>query len=677
MPEKLDLDPAVLRQLAAQHEQVARDTRQWAKQPTDWLAAFPRTYGAIADPVYTALKEYYQAREDAGNALADDHDRTARNLRASADNYELNDEENAGAIRRGGEEVESPTGGGGTQPAPSSPPPSAGGTAPDAPSDGQRPDAPRPEDVRPDPDGTGTTPPPDQSLPGGTAPDQPTADDATATPTPGMPGTGAPDGAGTGAQTPTTGTAPHIPAAASTDSSANSATTPSTAPTGAAAGSPSGAVPPVTAMPGAGVGPVAGAMDDRAATAPPSQAAGRSDASPMAMPMPTPFAAAVAAAKDKAAEPAHVVGDQVDEDLVIARTLLQAVLAAADSSVIGLSWAVSVMRGPAGAGVFITTNEGRGWMPAGMFLPREVSSPWIWDELLGTDERTGSPWEGVTDPARVLVEFGMAWGQKVNAKLSALVSSGPIDPGLRAQLGDVPTQGLVGPSYDLDLREFTPDTADRLGLFGTLGALEHVAEVPDSQVPGRCIELAVDAHLKVGRSAPPVEAMEVRGVRERILALVQAGQQVPAPWWDDLRDADDLLAASMLSRRVDPGRVGLGDLRVDDSDSALRDMVFERRCNELVLLLEGEPTRQGLRDAVYAHEQIVEHPLFVEAPSTVSTVSTADTGRVARPATSTGTVSAPGVSAGPPAGVSGPPPGAVAGPPPVAPPPSRSDQDGV
>jgi hypothetical protein len=273
----------------------------------------------------------------------------------------------------------------------------------------------------------------------------------------------------------------------------------------------------------------------------------------------------------------------------------------------------------------------------------------------------------------------MAWGQKANAKLSALVSSGPIDPGLRAQLGDVPSQGLVGPSYELDLREFTPDTADRLGLFGSLNALEHVAAVQDNQVPGRCIELAVDAHLKLGRSGPPpVEAMEVRGVRERILAVVQAGQQVPAPWWDDLRDADDLLAASMLSRRVDPGRVGLGDLRVDDADSSLRDMVFERRCNELVLLLEGEPTRQGLRDAVYAHEQIVEHPLFVEAPSTVSSVSTADTGRVDRPVTSTGPVSAPSVSAGPQSGVAGPPPGATAGPPPVAPPPvPRSHQDGA
>ncbi|NEW30462.1 type VII secretion target [Nocardia cyriacigeorgica] len=680
MPEGLSLDPAVLRQLAEQHRRVARDTREWAKPPLDWLNDFPRTYGAIADPVYEALVEYYNERQKAGNALADDHDRTADYLIKSANDYEWSDQQGAQAVRGGGQGLDTPTGGGaGTQPVPA---PTPVGQTPDAPSTGGP--------------GTGTTPPdssapdrpaPDPVLPGGTAPDQtdpsgPTADQPApnvTTPPPVTPGIGAPGASETAAQQPAaaSGVTPQVPtaaAAAGTDTGTNTGSSAPAQPTGASA--PTATPPPSSGMPGvAPMAPVAGPMDDRAATAPPSQTSGRSDATPMMAPVPTPFAAAVAAAKDKAAEPSHVVGDEVDEDLVIARTLLRSVLAAVDSSVIGLTWAVSVMRGPAGAGVFITTNEGRGWMPAGLFLPREVSSPWIWDELLGTDSGEGSPWEGVTDPARVLAEFGLAWGAKANAKLSALVSSGPIDPGLRAQLRDVSTEGNVRPAEEVDLRVFTPDTADRLGLFGTMSALEHVSALTDEQVPGRCIELAVDAHVRVGRAGPvPVEAAEARSVRERILAMVQAGQPVPAPWWDDLRDADDLLAASMLSRRVDPGRVGIGDLRVDSSDSSLRDMVFERRCNELVMLLEGEPTRQGLRDAVYAHEQIIEHPLFVEAPSAVSA---ADTGRVDRPVTTTGTVSAPGTSVAPPSGVGGPPTGASV-PPAVSPPPTtpRSAQDG-
>lgn len=258
--------------------------------------------------------------------------------------------------------------------------------------------------------------------------------------------------------------------------------------------------------------------------------------------------------------------------------------------------------------MFITTNEGRGWMPAGLFLPREVSSPWIWDELLGTDSGEGSPWEGVTDPARVLAEFGLAWGAKANAKLSALVSSGPIDPGLRAQLRDVSTEGNVRPAEEVDLRVFTPDTADRLGLFGTMSALEHVSALTDEQVPGRCIELAVDAHVRVGRAGPvPVEAAEARSVRERILAMVQAANPF-RPRGGTTCAMPTTCSRPPCSRVASIPAASASATSGWTAQFLLRDMVFERRCNELVMLLEGEPTRQGLRDAVYAHEQIIEHP---------------------------------------------------------------------
>ncbi|WP_280335723.1 hypothetical protein, partial [Nocardia wallacei] len=71
-------------------------------------------------------------------------------------------------------------------------------------------------------------------------------------------------------------------------------------------------------------------------------------------------------------------------------------------------------------------------------------------------------------------------------------------------------------------------------------------------------------------------------------------------------------------------------------------------CNELALLLADEPTRQQLRDAVYAHAQIVEHPQFVAAPAAVAT---AVDERVVRPAAPPSAVSAPGgqVTVAPPA----------------------------
>ncbi|WP_051168631.1 type VII secretion target [Nocardia abscessus] len=635
----MEIDPAVLRHLRDQHLRVGDDIMKWAEPPTEWLANFLPTYGKIAYPVYEALERYYDARQRAGEALAAEHFRTAESLDASANAYEQADDDFASQIRQAGGDTAQPsfTGPVGTSTDPLGP---SGPTPPFTPPPGGPPSGPvssAPDSVGPD----GTQNNPLGTSPGGPNAAGPNGTSASPSAT-GLPGpvTAPTDSVGTNGTPNATGTTPGGPSSTGV-----------TAPT-------AGGMPP------AGVGPLTSGADDRGSTQPPSGATGRTDLPPMPVPVSSPFAAAVASAKDKEAEPSYMVGNPVNDDLVLARTLLGSVLAAVDSPV-GMAWAVAVMRGPGGTGIFITSNEGRGWLPAGLFLPREVSTPWNWDELLAADDGSGSPWEGVTDPARVLAEFGLAWGAKANAQLSALVSSGPIDPGLRSRFGEAAMEGLVGPSYDVDLREFTPDTADRLGLAGSIPGLEHVSSVPDAQVRSRCVELAADAHGQVGRSgSAPAEAATARRVRERILAELQAGRTVPRELWDELRDADDLLAASMLGQRVDVGRVEIGQLRLDAGASPLRSMVFERRCNELVLLLANEPSRQTLRDAVYAHEQITLHPQFVSTPAPVSTAVQPE--RVTRPA-------APAVTAPDVAG--GPPPGVVVAPttpPPSVAPPERS-----
>lgn len=605
MTGSMDIDPQLLLDLAAQHDRVGDDTKTWAQPPSDWLARFPDTYGSIAQPVLDALNQYYEARQNAGDALAQGHYDTAAALRAAAAAYEQADQDGARHIGLSGQPFGGPSG-------PTGPVPPGGPTAPGG---------------LGAPGGSGGAPGTHAGAPGGTTP-------------------GGPDGGGPAAQTPG-----HGGPATSTPDGAG----PLTPPAGA------GVVPPLSGQfdgppgPGGGGfgggGPGVGGFGARISGADADPGAGPAGpgAGPGGVPpilVPTPFAEQVAAAKKKEAEPDYVVNGAADDDLLIARTLLSAVLAAVDESVAGTAWAVSVMRGPAGAGVFITSNEGRGWLPPAVFLPREVSTPWLWDEVL---EEEGSPWEGVSDPARVLAEFALAWGPRAQAELSAVASSAPIDAGLRARFADVPMAGLVGPAFGLDLRVFTPDTADRLGLTGTPSALEHVASVPDSAVRTRCTELAADAHAQVVRTVPATsEVATARRLRESILNSIQAGRAVPRTLWDDLRDADDLLAATMLGRRVDVGRVDIGSLRVDDEAGTLRDMVFERRCNELILALSAqEPTRQHLRDAVYAHEQIVDHPQFVPAPVAV-TAPTAE--QVGRPVPAGAEVSAPAVAAGPPSG---------------------------
>ncbi|MEV6255659.1 hypothetical protein ACIHAX_11825 [Nocardia sp. NPDC051929] len=320
----------------------------------------------------------------------------------------------------------------------------------------------------------------------------------------------------------------------------------------------------------------------------------------------------VGAAMTSAAAPAFVLGERVDGDLVLARMLLGGVLAAGGDAVLGLGWAVSVMRHSSGITAFITSNEGRGWMPAGLYLPREMSTPWVW-------EVAQSAWEGVADPARVLAEFGIAWGRKSGARLTAVVSSEEVGAELRRQLGDVPIEGEVPAASAMDFSAPKPNLVDRLELIGAPALVQRAATTPESEVGVRCWELAWDAHARVhkaGLGSPA--ALAAPATRERILGALRPGREVPQEWWEELRDADDLLTATMLSRRADVSRVALGELRADQADgrytsemSALRAMVFERRCDELVLLLAEDATRRRLRDAVYAHAQIVGHPDFV------------------------------------------------------------------
>ncbi|MGW5520536.1 hypothetical protein [Nocardia africana] len=313
---------------------------------------------------------------------------------------------------------------------------------------------------------------------------------------------------------------------------------------------------------------------------------------------------AVGAAMLAASAPAFVLGERVDGDLVLARSLLSSLLAAAGESSLGVDWAVAVLRHSGGVTAFVTSNEGRGWLPAGLYLPRELSTPWVWSES------DGSGWEGVGDPARILAEFGIAWGAKIGARLSALVSSQPIDSALAAQLGAVPTEGSVAAAAVMDFGAPAAGLADRLELVGSAQLADRVAATPPDRIAERCVELARDGHSRVAALGRTPDSLGAGAIRAGILQAIAQRKAVPEPLWDELRDADALVAASMLPLRADVSRVALGELRSESGArgeaAVLRAMVCQRRCDELVLLLAAEPTRQTLRDAVYAHAQLAE-----------------------------------------------------------------------
>ncbi|RJO79854.1 hypothetical protein D5S18_00840 [Nocardia panacis] len=325
---------------------------------------------------------------------------------------------------------------------------------------------------------------------------------------------------------------------------------------------------------------------------------------------------AVGAALLTAAAPAFVVGERADGDLVLARTLLRGVLSAVDDSTIGTGFGVAVLRHQGGVSAFLTSNEGRGWLPAGLYLPREMSTPWVWAEA------DSGAWEGISDPARVLAEFGTAWGRKTGGRVSAIVSSESIERELRGQLREVALEGPVEIGPGPEFRSSAPGLIDRLSLIADARLLDQVAAIPDERIAAHRLGLAVDAHVRVRRlgSIAP-DSVALNELRQRILLALRSGNDIPEQWWTELGDADDLLAATMAGHRLDVSRIPLGGLRSDAAgrpaaESAfVRAMAFERRCDELVLLLARAPTRQSLRDAVYAHGSLVGHPDFARPPA--------------------------------------------------------------
>lgn len=631
MAEGLNVDPEVLRQLASQHDQVAEDIKNWSKQPETWLAKFKETYGTIAEPVRHALVDYYDARERAGLSLAGQHIHTAESLRQAALDFEASDQHGAAAINRS----QDPGGPSGTGHPGDGHTPVGGGLP--------HPQGNRPETSHPD----SATTSGGSGRPGATVGGAPTV--ATAP-------------AGHGEEsTPATITAPPgaLPprqsplAGGGTDPLTTPATTvPGHHETPAAHATPTAGTPGVTgSLPG-----VSATADARGPVSP-----GGEGSAPVAVPVTAPLAAAVDAARDRESGTGHVVNESVNEDLVLARALLGAVLASTDSAVVGLSWAAAVLRGRDSVGVFLTSNEGRGWMPAGLHLPELVSTPWAWDELLSTEVTTA--WEGIADPARMLAEFARAAGPGADAAFTALASSTTIDAGLRTALPDVAMADLVVPAYDVDLREPKPGTADRLGLTRS-AAVETLAAVPDSGIVSYCLNLALQAHTLLGQAVViPPPTFAVRRSRTAILDTLTAGGAVSAHQWDELRDADDLLAATMLAYRTDTARVELGSLRPDTGAELLRAMVFERRASELLLLLAAEPTRQTLRDAVYAYEQILDHPQYVQPFAPVAS-TTSDRAIVTPAATVVPGAVSTGPVTQPPSGATAPSSGAQ--PPPMA-----------
>ncbi|GEM31319.1 hypothetical protein NN3_23260 [Nocardia neocaledoniensis NBRC 108232] len=313
----------------------------------------------------------------------------------------------------------------------------------------------------------------------------------------------------------------------------------------------------------------------------------------------------VGSAMAAAAPPAFELGRRVDGDLALAQTLLGRVLLASQDT-IGVDTAVAILRSQGGVSAFVTTNEGRGWLPRGLSVPHAMSSPWLWDIP------EADAWEGLADPARVLAEFGIAWGRRIGAATTAIASTTEVSAELGRQLPDTAISGTECLAPEA-VQPMGTGFVDRLGIAGSPELNEKADTTPVSAIASRRLQLVVSGHDKVRDAGLGwAESFDSAEVRRQILTTIRGNQTVDADCWHQLREADELVAASVLMIRREVNGVALGDLRPanrnDATLKALRGMGFERRCNELVLELENNPTRQSLRETFYSYAQIFTHP---------------------------------------------------------------------
>ncbi|MFI5534880.1 type VII secretion target [Nocardia sp. NPDC051900] len=615
MPEYLDVEPDQLRRIAQQHDTTAANIRKWGEIPRDWLTEFPSKYGTIADPVRGALEDYYQRRHDNAERLAARHERTRDDLIAAAKALEDGDQSGKHTIGRAGggfdgnAPADGPAPGASTNPVrkadpPSDPPivqsaqperhPATTSDAPDLP-----PQTGRFDEVPPQP--AASAPHNNDAAPSGFTPHNPAVLTGVTPLAVDTPESGADI-----SHTPADDTSSAVSTGGYTDNAAGRSIG-----TDGAASWGSGEMPaPMTP------GTFPTALAGTSSSMPPSLAPG-------------PLTSAAHVAEDRQALPSFVVGEQIGDDLLLARNLLAATLTAVADSARGVEWAVAVGRTPIGPVVMLTSTEGRGWLPPGLFLPSEVALPWNWDSVLDTEvRRTIAALEGTTDPARILAEFGVMMRRR-GVRLRALVSSATISDELRAALGvDVAVEDRVTAAESaVDLTSPGVGLVDRLTLGGSGESLQEATTVSEKQIRARCIELAkaADAQVRAALSGVGAEVSAHRVGRQQILDALQAGFPIPASWWEELRTVDDRAAEVLQARRVNVSHVPLGGIFVDAfGTDDVREMVFERRADELLLLLaSGEPDRQTLRDALYSYDQIIEHPSFPAVARAVATPATA------------------------------------------------------
>jgi hypothetical protein len=191
---------------------------------------------------------------------------------------------------------------------------------------------------------------------------------------------------------------------------------------------------------------------------------------------------------------------------------------------------------------------------------------------------------------------------------------------MRAELGSevAIADGVAAAESVVDLSRPGVGLSDRLDVGGSAVSRRRAAEIPDSDIRAVCLQLALSADQLAGSATrqadPEILVRQIR--RRRVVKKLLAGGNVYATAPSTTVFAPSSALHPAVATPIDFS--GISDHRSPDAEIE-RGRTFERRADELIsLLLAGSGDRRMLRDVLYTHDQIAEHPQLRTVARTAS-----------------------------------------------------------
>ena len=263
---------------------------------------------------------------------------------------------------------------------------------------------------------------------------------------------------------------------------------------------------------------------------------------------------------------------------------LQAVISASGGSTVG--WAAGMLATDAGSRIVVTTDRGRGWLPEHVLLPDGVVWPW--------EHEASQRWEGLLDPARVILEYAAASGGELTALTSTRASAPAVAAGVPfevAEAGNRPRPDLLG---------------------GPLVPREHFGVTPERFAAAVGISDPLDQRRQaiwIAYEAVKEAGLTSSSARSSILTSLLGGDgmlehrrisQLP---WDGLVAENEAVWDAERAARVDVRGVGLGD--VDTGGGRCREFLLQSYANEALLAINQASSYRALMGALYAWSMLL------------------------------------------------------------------------